>query len=337
MGPWIKRQVSNTSALVERNTRVPVKAFGFFAGRLTAADRTMPGGMLLRCAPAGQEWWLPCWWQSRSRPCVRVDIGSGLTGPDRDADRDPHRQSHGQPHPRRAARHHRPGHPAHRGGRVRGAGAPSARQRHKDRLPPVRDRTRLVMVLGYAAAMSLWTVDLLSGLARHFRVTIFDNRGVGYTTDNLSQPITVPLMAQDTVGLIQVLGQRSPILLGWSMGGEIGLTVAALHPGVLAKLVTSGANPGSSQSVQPSPEVIHELNDPATTPEQFLDLLFPPTAEAAKARFSQQYLLVPQEKVSALTIKRQGAAGPGSPKTAAPGTPSPASPSPFSSRMAPRT
>lgn len=166
----------------------------------------------------------------------------------------------------------------------------------------------LVMVLGYTAAMSLWTVDLLSGLARHFRVTIFDNRGVGYTTDNLSQPITVPLMAQDTVGLIQVLGQRSPILLGWSMGGEIGLTVAALHPGVLAKLVTSGANPGSSQSVQTSPEVIHELNDPATTPEQLLDLLFPPTAEAAKARFSQQYLLVPQEKVSALTIKRQGAA-----------------------------
>src|SRR6185437_5536786 len=60
----------------------------------------------------------------------------------------------------------------------------------------------LVMVQGDTAPMSLW----MPYLARHFRVTIFDSRGVGYTSDDLSRPITVPLMARDTGGLIEALG-----------------------------------------------------------------------------------------------------------------------------------
>ena len=163
----------------------------------------------------------------------------------------------------------------------------------------------LVMVIGYSSSMSLWTVDLLTGLARHFRVTIFDNRGVGYTTDDLAQPITVPLMAEDTAGLIRALGLRSPMLLGWSMGGEIGLTVAAMHPGVLSRLVTTGGNAGSPHAVQPSPAIIRVLNDPHATPGQFLDLLFPPTAGPAKQAFAQQYLLVPQQMAGPVTLRRQ--------------------------------
>lgn len=163
----------------------------------------------------------------------------------------------------------------------------------------------LILVTGDTAAMSLWTVDLLSELARHFRVTIFDNRGVGYTTDDLAQPITVPLMAQDTVGLIRAAGLRAPTLLGWSMGGEIGLTVAALHPGVLGRLVTTGGDAGSPHAVQASQAITQELNDPNTTPEQLLALLFPSTAGAAKQAFVQQYLLVPQQTASARTLRRQ--------------------------------
>ena len=40
------------------------------------------------------------------------------------------------------------------------------------------------MVVGRGTSMSFWTVDLLQALAEHFHVTIFDNRGVGYTTDD---------------------------------------------------------------------------------------------------------------------------------------------------------
>jgi pimeloyl-ACP methyl ester carboxylesterase len=168
----------------------------------------------------------------------------------------------------------------------------------------------LVMVNGDTAPMSLWMPYLLRPLARRFRVTIFDNRGVGYTTDDLSRPITVPLMARDTGELIEALGLVRPTLVGWSMGGEIGLTLAERKPSMLGALVTTGGDAGSSHTVPPPPGLVRELADPKTGDEVFLELLFPPTAAggAATARFVRGYESIPQEKVSARTLKRQEAA-----------------------------
>ena len=70
----------------------------------------------------------------------------------------------------------------------------------------------LIMVPGDTAPMSLWLPYLLHPLAAHFRVTIFDNRGVGYSSDDLSRPLTVPLMARDTSGLIEVVPNRGAVV-----------------------------------------------------------------------------------------------------------------------------
>jgi pimeloyl-ACP methyl ester carboxylesterase len=168
----------------------------------------------------------------------------------------------------------------------------------------------LVMVQGDTAPMSLWLPYLLHPLARHFRVTIFDNRGVGYSTDDLSQPLTVPLMARDTGGLIEALGLMKPTLVGWSMGGEIGLTLAEQKPALLGALVTTGGDAGGSHTVPPPPGLVRELANPKASTKVFLGLLFPPTAAggAATARFVRSYESVPQEKVSSRTLKRQEAA-----------------------------
>lgn len=168
----------------------------------------------------------------------------------------------------------------------------------------------LIMVTGDTAPMSLWLPYLLHPLARNFTVTIFDNRGVGYTTDDLSRRITVPLMARDTGKLIEALGLVKPTLVGWSMGGEIGLTLAEQRPSMLSALVTTGGDAGSSHTVPPPPGLVRELADPQTGDQVFLELLFPPTAAggAATARFIHGYESVPQEKVSARTLKRQEAA-----------------------------
>jgi pimeloyl-ACP methyl ester carboxylesterase len=92
----------------------------------------------------------------------------------------------------------------------------------------------LLMITGDTASMSLWMPYLLNPLARSFRVTIFDNRGVGYSTDDLHQRMSVPLMASDTIGLIKALGLKRPTLVGWSMGGEIGITMAERYTGTFA-------------------------------------------------------------------------------------------------------
>ncbi|MEU3464527.1 alpha/beta hydrolase [Streptomyces sp. NPDC006733] len=167
----------------------------------------------------------------------------------------------------------------------------------------------LIMVMGDTGTMSDWTVDLLSRLGRHYHVTIFDNRGVGYTTDDTSIPDTIALMADDTVALIKALGLQHPTLLGWSMGGEIGLTVAALHPGAIRVLVSTGGDLGGSQAINTPPAVARALNSPQTTGPQMLDLLFPAAATAARTAYIEQLGLIPPEKVSNQTLLRQYQAG----------------------------
>jgi pimeloyl-ACP methyl ester carboxylesterase len=168
----------------------------------------------------------------------------------------------------------------------------------------------LIMVTGDTAPMSLWLPYLLHPLAKSFTVTIFDNRGVGYSSDDLSRPITVPLMARDTGELIEALGLRRPTLVGWSMGGEIGLTLAEQKPSMLGALVTTGGDAGSAHTVPPPPGPIRRPADPEAGTDVFLELLFPssPVGGQAAARFVRSYESVPQEKVSALTLKRQEAA-----------------------------
>jgi pimeloyl-ACP methyl ester carboxylesterase len=165
----------------------------------------------------------------------------------------------------------------------------------------------LIMVTGDTAPMSLWMPYLLAPLAKRFSVTIFDNRGVGYTSDDLDKRITVPLMARDTAGLIEALGLRKPTLVGWSMGGEIGLTLAERQPELLGALVTTGGDAGSKHTIPPPPGLVAELANPKAGVDVFLKLLFPSTRAggAAEQRFVGGFESTPQEKVSPRTLKRQ--------------------------------
>ncbi|MFN8204579.1 MAG: alpha/beta hydrolase [Solirubrobacteraceae bacterium] len=167
----------------------------------------------------------------------------------------------------------------------------------------------LLMITGDTAPMSLWMPYLLEPLSREFRVTIFDNRGVGYSTDDLSQRMSVPLMARDTVRLIRALRLRDTTVVGWSMGGEIGLTMAERHRHAFARLVTSGGDAGSRHTVPPPPGLIAALSDPNNV-QAALELLFPPSpaGQVAQQRFIAGYLAVPQEPVLQVTLDRQARA-----------------------------
>lgn len=167
----------------------------------------------------------------------------------------------------------------------------------------------LLLVTGDTAPMSLWMPYLLKPLAEHFRVTIFDNRGVGYTSDDPDVPLSVPLMARDTAALIQALGLKRPTVAGWSMGGEIAITMAALHLGRVGRIVTSGGDAGSRHTIPPPPGLITELANPDNYTAA-LELMFPatPAGQAAQERFVNGFVTVPQEQVSATTLARQAKA-----------------------------
>lgn len=62
-----------------------------------------------------------------------------------------------------------------------------------------------------------------------YQVILFDYRGVG-RTDKPDMPYSIGMLADDTVGLMDVLGIRKAHVMGTSMGSQIAQTIAAKYP-----------------------------------------------------------------------------------------------------------
>jgi pimeloyl-ACP methyl ester carboxylesterase len=158
----------------------------------------------------------------------------------------------------------------------------------------------LVLVMGQSATMNEWGRRLPLTLARAYRVTMFDNRGAGHSSDEPSKPLTIELMADDTAALMDRLEIAEATIVGWSTGGEIGLSLAERHADKVASLVVAGATAGGPTAVQPSPAVQRLF---ASNSPKLLGLLFPdPTL--ARTYLGEAFSL-PKETVSARTLARQ--------------------------------
>ena len=68
--------------------------------------------------------------------------------------------------------------------------------------------------------MDVWPSHFLNELAKSHKVTIFDSRGVGNTTEG-TKPFSVKQFANDTLGLMKVLGIQKADVLGFSMGSFV--------------------------------------------------------------------------------------------------------------------
>lgn len=93
----------------------------------------------------------------------------------------------------------------------------------------------LVLVAGYTCDHLVW-LNLLEELSKHFQVLLVDNRGVGQTKDH-GQRLTVDLLANDIITLIDKLKLPKPHIVGQSMGGTIAQCIAATAPQKINKLV----------------------------------------------------------------------------------------------------
>jgi pimeloyl-ACP methyl ester carboxylesterase len=119
----------------------------------------------------------------------------------------------------------------------------------------------LLLIMGLGMQMIAWDEELCLQLAeRGFRVIRFDNRDVGLSSKvggrrrvNVlagavgltgSAPYDLGDMAIDTVGLLDALGIERAHLVGASMGGMIGQTIAARHPERVSSLTSLMAGTG---------------------------------------------------------------------------------------------
>jgi pimeloyl-ACP methyl ester carboxylesterase len=158
----------------------------------------------------------------------------------------------------------------------------------------------LLLIMGYAGTMETWEPQLVDTLARHFRVVIFDNAGIGGTRA-LPSPLTIDAMANQTSALISALGLGRPDVLGWSMGGMIAQALAVLHPEQVRRLVLCATFPGVGTVIPPQAKIDDLTNGNG------LPVLFPadqPMAAAAFSAGAQSY--ADPEAASAGVISAQG-------------------------------
>lgn len=87
----------------------------------------------------------------------------------------------------------------------------------------------LVLIGGYASSNWQSWGDMLNDLAKSYRVLAFDNRGIG-GSDVPDYPYTTPMLARDTLGLMDHLKIQQARIFGKSLGGAIAQWVALLDP-----------------------------------------------------------------------------------------------------------
>jgi pimeloyl-ACP methyl ester carboxylesterase len=153
------------------------------------------------------------------------------------------------------------------------------------------DAEPMLLIMGLGAQMIHWDDDFCRQLAaRGFRVIRFDNRDIGKSSHLsggkrltpleliklrfLRIPVAAPYrlrdMAEDTVGLMDVLGIRSAHLVGASMGGMIAQEIAISFPQRVRSLTSIMSTTGNPRIPPPTREATAVLMaPPATTREEY--------------------------------------------------------------------
>lgn len=106
--------------------------------------------------------------------------------------------------------------------------------------------------LGYATWMWYKQVEELS---KHYKVILFDNRGVG-GTEMPDMEYSIELFADDTAEVLSALGIERAHILGVSMGGFIAQEFAIKYPDMVDKLILCSTSFGGPNSIPIPPETL---------------------------------------------------------------------------------
>jgi 3-oxoadipate enol-lactonase len=101
-----------------------------------------------------------------------------------------------------------------------------------------RDKPTLVMSSALGATRAMW--DAQHPLAAHYSLLLYDHRGLG-ASPAPPGPYSVEELGTDLIVLLDKLGVESASFCGLSLGGMVGLWLAAHHPERIARLVVMSA------------------------------------------------------------------------------------------------
>ena len=166
----------------------------------------------------------------------------------------------------------------------------------------------LLLVSGQDGTLSWWGQTLLSDLSGHYRVTVFDLPGIGYS-GSATAPLSLAWLADMTAGFAVTVGLSDPTVLGWGLGGQVALSLVERHPGLASALVLVDTAAGGAGSIEPSRGVVRLLGLPGATPAALSTVLFPPTATGLQERslWPSSLFASPADWMTAPAVKAEAA------------------------------
>jgi len=116
----------------------------------------------------------------------------------------------------------------------------------------------LVLIHGFSDNLTMW-YNQIPVLSKKYQVLSYDVRGHGQT-ETPEGRYSMELFAEDLYALLNNLHINNACVLGYSMGGRIGLTFAMAHPDITTGLVF--ANSGiMGPDIQISPEDLKQMEE----------------------------------------------------------------------------
>ncbi len=102
------------------------------------------------------------------------------------------------------------------------------------------NKPQVVLLHGFMESALSW-LRTAKVLEQQYDVLMVDARGHGLS-DGIASGYSPQLLTEDAAGFIRVLELDKPAVLGFSMGGETVLRLAALHPDLVRWVLVGGAN-----------------------------------------------------------------------------------------------
>ena len=96
----------------------------------------------------------------------------------------------------------------------------------------------VVLLHGFPEFWWSWRHQMLGLAVAGFRAVAPDLRGYG-ASDKPPRGYDALTLAADIAGLVRALGERDAVIVGHDWGAHIGWTMAAVHPGVVRRLVAA--------------------------------------------------------------------------------------------------
>ena len=122
----------------------------------------------------------------------------------------------------------------------------------------------LLLISGLSYSHWQWH-KMVPGLAEHFRVIVFDNRGIGQT-DKPDGPYSAPMLAADTAALLEALDAHPAAVMGHSMGGFIAQELALQRPDLVSELILASTHFGGPDHVPITEEAMAVFADVTADP-----------------------------------------------------------------------